>query len=120
MVSGTDRSTMRRMAPKSYFSGTLNRERGGGDGGGAAISATSVAMLAAAVDLLAHAEHAARAASAGSAHVVRIRGPNRWSQARELMGRSFGMALQSVSASCYGDARTCRKPGPPDNIRERP
>ena len=52
------------MLAKSYFSGTLNRERGAGAGGGAEMSAISLDVLAAAVDLPAHAEQAAKAAIA--------------------------------------------------------
>jgi hypothetical protein len=71
IVVGTDRSTTRSTLTKSYLSGTLNRELGAGDGGGAAMSATSVATLAAAVDLPAHAVHAATATMAHGARQQR-------------------------------------------------
>src|SRR5262249_39499651 len=64
---GTERSTTRTTFAKSYLSGALKRERGAGAGGGAEMSASSLDVLAAAVDLLAHAEHAAKAAIAQDA-----------------------------------------------------
>jgi hypothetical protein len=101
IVTGTDRSTTPSTLPKSYLSGTLNRELSGGAGGGAATSATSVVTLAATLDFPAQPTHAASAASAQNAGDCRREAE---CLSRGLMRESSGLTVGSVSAPCHWDS----------------
>lgn len=74
IVEGTDRSTTPSTPEKSYLSGTLNRERAAGAGGGAATSAMSLVTLGGALDLPAHAVPAVHAANVARAQILGARG----------------------------------------------